>query len=228
MKTILLLHGALGSAEDLTPLSESLKNLGFSTYSFSFSGHSKTPFKEKFGIEVFTEELSQYIAENKLIDIPVFGYSMGGYVALYLAASQKNKVGKILTLGTKFKWDKEAIEKETRMLNPEKMIEKIPAFAKSLETKHGAHWKNLVIKTAELMREIGEKNYLHGDRLKQIEIPTLIGLADKDNMVTVDETCRIFKELPNSGMFMLPGSKHPIDTVNIPLLSQIILNFVLK
>jgi esterase/lipase len=228
MKKILLLHGALGSADDFTPLFQSLTNLGLAPIAFSFSGHSKTPFKTDFDIEIFTEELSSYITENKLVNVPVFGYSMGGYVALNLAANQKNQLGKIITLGTKFNWDKESIEKETRMLNPEKIAEKVPAFAQSLETKHGSNWKDLVIKTANLMRDIGEKKYLNTERLKHIEIPILLGIADRDNMVTYDETSLIFKELPTSSMFVLPNSKHSIETIDIPLLSQIILNFVLK
>ena len=56
---------------------------------------------------------------------------MGGYVALQLANKHPKYVQKIITLGTKFAWDKETAAKEVKMLNPEKIEEKIPAFAKN-------------------------------------------------------------------------------------------------
>jgi len=95
--------------------------------------------------------------------LPSLGYSMGGYVALYLALMQNNLIHNIVTLGTKFNWSKEAVDKETKLLNPEIMLEKIPAYAKTLETKHGSHWKELVIKTAGMMNDIGNNNFLNSD-----------------------------------------------------------------
>jgi esterase/lipase len=61
--------------------------------------------------------------------------------------------------------------------------------------------------------------------LQSIENKVLIGLADKDNMVTLEETTAVYKQLKNGAMYMLPNTKHPIETVNVKLLSQVIKEF---
>jgi len=226
MQNFILLHGALGSSDDLAGLSRVLKMSGNTVFSFSFSGHGKQAFQTAFGIEQFASELENFVAKNEIKNPIVFGYSMGGFVALHLAAKHKNFLKKIITLGTKFNWSKESVEKETRMLNPETMLEKIPGFAKGLENKHGAEWKELVTKTADMMREIHEKNFLNPDLIKSLEMPVLLGLADNDQMVSLEETRAIVKELPGATMYMLPKSKHAMESVDVNLLAQIIFNFV--
>lgn len=226
MKTILLLHGALGYSEDLAALATGLKNEGFTVHSFSFSGHGKTPLREAFSIVQFAKEVEDYISEKNLKNISVFGYSMGGFVALYLASKQPHLLEKIVTLGTKFDWSKTSVDKEIKMLDPTVIREKVPGFAKALEAKHGHTWADLLVKTATLMREINEKDFLSADSLKNISTKTLIGLGDRDPMVSLEETTTIYKKLKNAQMFMLPNTKHQLESGNTYLLSKIIFEFI--
>jgi pimeloyl-ACP methyl ester carboxylesterase len=226
MQNIILLHGALGSAADLEPLGAALKKCGCTIHTFSFSGHGGTAFGNSFGIAQFAAELENFIQTKGLNDPTIFGYSMGGFVALYLASTQPGLIKNIITLGTKFNWSAETVAKETGLLDPGVMLQKIPAYAASLETKHGADWKETVTKTAALMKEIGDKQFLDPEILKTINTPVLIGIGDKDKMVTLDETLTVFKTLPDASMYMLPNSKHPIETANVNLLSAMILESI--
>jgi esterase/lipase len=226
MKNVVLLHGALGAASDLTALAESLKSLGIIAHSLSFSGHGTTPFSAGFGIDQFAKELEDFILKNSLKDVSVFGYSMGGFVALHLATQKPELIDKIVTLGTKFNWSKETVDKETKLLDPEIMIQKIPAYTKLLEAKHGQQWKELVVKTADMMKQMGERNFLDAESLRKINSQTLIGIADKDQMVGLDETVSVYKALPAGCMYMLPNTKHQMESVNIGILSRIILDFI--
>jgi len=228
MKNIILLHGALGGSHDLAPLSLSLKNQDLDVHTFSFSGHAQSAFQSSFGIEQFAGELETFLLGKHLKNVFVFGYSMGGYVALYLASQKQNLIQGVVTLGTKFDWNAETVDKETRMLEPERMLEKIPGFANALELKHGGGWKELVNKTACMMHEINKNQFLSPLVLNSLKIPVCLGLADKDQMVSLEETLTVFKTLPNATMYMLPGSRHPIETVNIELLSRVIHGFVNK
>jgi pimeloyl-ACP methyl ester carboxylesterase len=226
MQNIILLHGALGSAEDLIPLAKILEKRNLLVHSFSFSGHGKTTFKSTFHVEQFTQELEEFIFEKGLNNASIFGYSMGGYVALNLALQHPNLVGKIVTLGTKFNWSIDAIERETKLLNPDQMLTKVPNFAKMLALKHGSNWRELVLKTAQMMEDIGNKQHLTIQTLKNIPHKVLIGLADKDQMVSLEESASVFKSLSNASMYMLPNTKHPIETVDCNFLGTIILNFI--
>lgn len=226
MQTVILTHGAIGSKTDFDKLAAALKNENYNVFAFSFSGHGNTDFESDFGIEQFSLELENFILKNNLVQPSVIGYSMGGYVALYLALKSPEKINKIITLGTKFNWSKEVVEKETKMLVPKTILEKVPAFAKILEVKHGANWKELLLKTAQMMREISTNNYLNTESLKTIENKILVGIGDKDQMVTLEETINVYKALPNANMYMLPNTKHPVEKLNTTVFTEIVKGFL--
>ena len=224
MKDIILLHGAIGAADQLQPLANALQQKQFNVYSFSFSGHGKIPFGDKFEIPQFALELDHFILQNRLQQPSVFGYSMGGYVALYLAHTKPALIGNIITLGTKFSWSAEIAAKEVNMLDAAIITGKVPKFAAALQARHGADWKILLQKTAEMMLGLGSNPVLTEAVLSSLEHKVLIGLADHDTMVSLEETVAAFRQLKHADMYMLPGTKHPIETVNVGLLAEVIGN----
>jgi pimeloyl-ACP methyl ester carboxylesterase len=226
MQTVILTHGALGSKADLDKLANALVKENYTVLSFSFSGHGNTTFENDFGVEQFALELENFILKNQLVKPSIIGHSMGGYVALCLALRLPQSIDKIVTLGTKFNWTKEVVEKETRILVPEVMLEKVPAFARSLELKHGSNWKELLAKIAQMTIDISMNNYLNAETLKGIQNKVLIGLGDKDQMVTLEETVAVYKILPNANMYVIPETKHPVEQLNTTLFTEMITGFL--
>lgn len=225
MKEILLLHGALGSKEQFAGL-ETLLAGQFKTHSLTFSGHGRRPsHHHAFTIQNFCHEVLDWMNENYITSIDIFGYSMGGYVALWLARFYPERVGKIFTLGTKLKWSEEEAEREIKMLNPEKIVEKVPAFAQALAQRHGEHeWKSVMSKTALLMRDLAHTHLTEQDFIK-IEHPVLLTRGDKDNMVTHDETDYVHRLLKASEFKTYPDVPHPIEQVPLQLLKAEIERF---
>jgi len=227
MRPIILLHGAIGAADQLQPLAALLQQKGFVPHLFNFSGHGGKQMHEAgFGMEVFIAELQQYILEHNLQQPDIFGYSMGGYVALALAARAPQLVGRIAMLATKFAWDPETAAKEIKMLDPVTIREKVPKFAAALEQRHGANWESLMQHTAQMMLDLGNQPLLNETVLAHIQLPVLLGIGDRDNMVSLDETLAIYKTLPQAQLYMLPGTKHPIETVNIDMLITLLTAFL--
>lgn len=111
------------------------------------------------------------------------------------------------------------------MLDSKTIIEKVPNFAEALQKRHGQDWELLLQKTAEMMLSLGNKNALSLNDFASIENKVLIGLADKDNMVSLEETTAVYKQLKNGAMYMLPNTKHPIETVDAKFLLEIIIRF---
>lgn len=225
MQQIILLHGAIGAKDQLSSLAESLTNKGFQVHTFSFSGHGEMPFATDFGITQFATELEQFIEDKKLNAANIFGYSMGGFVALYLAARKPNLIAKIATLATKFDWTLESATKEAAMLNPKIIQEKVPQFAKDLQHRHGETWETLLSKTATMMQKMAAASLLNSEVLKTIECPVLLGIGDNDKMVSLDETRNVFASLSKAKMYMLPNTKHPLEGVNVPLLAEVLTDF---
>ena len=224
MLPVLLLHGALGTKTDLDPLKNDLQNKGCEVHSFSFSGHDRRA-PTKYSIPRFAEETESYIRLNGLEPCHVFGYSMGAYIALYLSIHQPQLLSSISSYGTKFDWSQTSVNKETALLVPEIMQEKIPGFVEQLQIKHGEAWSVVVRQTADLMRNIGQKQYLNDATLALVKQPVLLGLGKKDHMVTESETAHVAQHLPRATRFFRPEGKHALNSVNPEELSEILLQF---
>ncbi len=222
-----MLHGAIGAQDQLENLAQQLSDR-YEVLRFDFSGHGGKPYADKpFSIALFAEEVKQFFEENKLSNIPIFGYSMGGYVAFYLSKHYPGSVSKIITLATKFHWNEAIAEKEVKMLNPEKIEEKLPAFAMTLQERHAPNdWKDVLKGTREMMHDMGKQNPLQIEDYSSIDIPCLVLIGDRDKMITLEETLAVYKQLPSAQMGMLPNTHHPIEQVNVEMLNWFIKEFV--
>jgi len=214
VKNIVLLHGAIGASDQLEKLESELKN-DFNVFRLDFIGHGiRSNEDSKFSIDIFAKDLDTFLNTNELKNPIIFGYSMGGYVAIYHSLFFQNKAERIITLGTKFSWSPEIAAKESKMLNADIITEKVPQFAQQLMNRHGDEkWKIVLEKTAEMMSEMGIKNPISLEELKDLRIPLRFGLGDKDQMVTLEETVLFFKSSVNSSFYVLPNTSHPIEKV---------------
>jgi pimeloyl-ACP methyl ester carboxylesterase len=221
---VLLLHGALGSPAQLEPVRLALEEKGHAVYDLNFSGHAGEPYSDKFGIETFAQEIRNFIVSSKLNNLTIFGYSMGGYAALWMAHQYPTLVQKVVTLGTKFDWSPESAEKEISKMNPEKIEQKIPAFARLLQTRHAPNdWKELMGKTADMMKQLGEAPLLTEPILSQLYTPTTIALGDADDMADRTFSERVAKLLRNAKFVLLPETPHPIEKVSVERIVELIL-----
>ena len=227
MENLLLLHGALGSALTLAPLKEALADT-YHVHSLNFEGHGGRPFPEAtFSIAVFARNVLDFLDDNKLDQVHVFGYSMGGYVGLYLAHMYPERFKSIFTLATKFAWSEEAAAKEVKLLNPEKIKEKLPAFATTLAQRHQPQsWEQNMEQTALMMLQLGKQPLLTNEILAQVSQPVQVAVGDKDNMVTLEETIQAYRCLPNGRLLVLPDTRHPLETIPVHRLQTEVTLFI--
>jgi len=221
---ILFLHGALASRTqfaDLTPLLSER----FDVYNLDFEGHGQFTSEKPFTIDLFVENVLDYLDKHHLEVVNIFGYSMGGYVACTLAKEHAERVGKIVTLGTKFHWDIETAINETAMLNPENIEQKVPRFAQLLMDRHGSNWQSVVRRTRELLWSLGERGGFHADEASQIRQQVRLMLGDRDKTVTMDETQAIFQALPHGELEVLPNTAHPFEKASPTRLAQSLHDF---
>lgn len=226
MQQLLLLHGALGSEKSLQPLKELLQN-DFDVFSFSFQGHGGSELHESdFTIANFANEVITFLDQNQIDSAPIFGYSMGGYVGLYLAKHFPERIQRLFTLATKLNWTIEGSQKEASMLNPTLIKEKVPRYALSLEQLHGENWEALMQKTAEMMLNLGRNPEVKESDFEQITIPVLLSVGDKDAMVTLEETIFVHLKIKDSQLLILPKTIHPIEKVDVVELAHQIKRFL--
>ena len=214
MQQLLILHGALGAKKQFLELKELLKD-SYEVHCLEFEGHGGlSPHSGPYSIKRFavqTQATLQALGWEKPM---VFGYSMGGYVALKVESLYPGTFSKILTLGTKFNWTPESAAQEARMLNPEKIEEKVASFAFYLKQLHGENnWKSVLNRTADMMIEMGNNPPITEQVLQQIPVQVSCFRGENDAMVTEAETVWAVKHLPEAHYQEIPNWLHPIDKI---------------
>jgi len=222
MRQLILLHGALGSKRQMEPLKKTLES-DFEVHAFSFEGHGDVATDRPLRIAHFSENLRKYITENGLEQPEVFGYSMGGYVALYTEALFPGTFARITTLGSKFHWNPDVAAREVRMLQPEIIEEKVPKFAAHLEAIHSpTDWKTNMRATAEMMEAMGDNPPMDVVDLTQIVCPVTLCLGTEDTMVTEGETMLIQSQIPKAVFERLEKVVHPLEKVDLALIQSVL------
>lgn len=215
MKDILLLHGALGSKEQMNPIAKLLKT-DYNIHSFNFEGHGSTLSNGDLSMTLFANSIKKYITDNELDKPNVFGYSMGGYAALKLASSESELLGKIVTLGTKLDWSEESLNKMMGMFNPEVIEAKVPKLAMGLAKVHGEdRWKSLVTETGKMLKSLSSQEFIKDEEFAKIENHIVLGIGDKDVTVSVAETERVNDLLPNSTTNVLKDVPHELHKADL-------------
>ncbi|MDN4166810.1 alpha/beta hydrolase [Cytophagales bacterium LB-30] len=224
---LVLLHGALGSKAMLDPLKHLLEE-DYEVYSFDFPGHGGSMlFPERFDLADFAREIHSHLEDLHISKVNIFGYSMGGYVALWMAKLFPDSVNKIVTLGTKFDWTPESANHEIRFLDPQKVKAKVPAFAHALHERHEQHdWEKIMTQTAEMMQGLGNGKALQTIDFIQIHHPVKIMVGDQDNMVSAEESHRVASDLPFGVFKIMLNAPHPLEKVYLGNLKKEISEFL--
>ena len=180
-----------------------------------------------FSVDLFAKDVIRFLNSHEIRKINIFGYSMGGFVALYLASHYPDRVQRVFTLGTKFNWNKETVKQQIRLLDASVIKEKLPHYAEELrQIHHPNDWVEVINKTVEMLKKLGKKNPLSEEDLNQLEIPVLIGMGDRDNVVIIEESIYSYRLLKKGELLILPNTPHPIHNVNVDSLSREIIRFM--
>ncbi|MBU2019682.1 MAG: alpha/beta hydrolase [Bacteroidetes bacterium] len=209
---LILLHGALGTETQMRKLEEHFMS-HYKVFRFTFYGHGENANVPSFSIQQLVAQLKEFVKTHHLMKFSIFGYSMGGYVALKYAMEAQTGIENIFTFGTKFNWTRENASKEVLKLNPELIEQKIPHFADWLKKQHGEHWKKVVLNTADMMHGLGENNPLASDDLSKINCLVTLSLGSADTMVTQEETLQMTNRLNRARLLILNNTGHDLSTL---------------
>lgn len=224
---LILLPGALGHAVQFENLIKELQTYNINALAIDLPGHGLNPYSpEAMSVPLMAQALLHKFDELEIKEaVTVFGHSLGGYIGLYLCKYFPEKINGLFTLGTKWHWTEEISKKETSMLNPEKMEEKIPKYVEHLKSIHKQDWKTLVNSIAFLMNDLGQNQYLEPENLKEINNPVRVGLGDRDAMVSIDETVNVYRALQNGQLQIFPNTPHPFEKLDTKKLAMEIKEF---
>jgi pimeloyl-ACP methyl ester carboxylesterase len=223
--TLLLLHGALGTRHQLDALG-ALVSRRRPVLPVEFEGHGTTPPRDRpFSVDGFVENVIAALDTAGLEKVDVFGYSMGGYVGLALALAHPERVSTITTLGTSFDWTPERAAREAMRLDPARMREKVPDFARALEERHAGTggWEAMLHRTSAFLISLGQQPPLGPAQLAAIQHRVRIMVGDRDATVSVEESAAAYRRLPSGELMVLPRTPHPMEQVDVYRLADVLI-----
>lgn len=224
---LLLLHGALASKSQFDDLLPLLQSPSKRTLDFPGHGFCALEREDNFTLEGFARSVISAMDHEGIAKADVLGYSMGGYVAIYLCINYPDRFNKIITLATKYHWSPEVAASEAGKLNPQLLLEKAPAFIEQLKKVHTTSpWEKLLAHTAAFMNQLGELNYLEPAQLGNVQQQVLVAIGDRDKMVTLEETLTAYRSFPKAQLAILPGTPHPLEKMDVHMLANLINRFL--
>lgn len=191
-------------------------------------GHGATPLgASEFGIEAFSSFVLAELDRRRIARADFFGYSMGGYVALYLALTAPDRSRRVATLGTKLAWTIDGAAREAAMLDAATIRTKVPKFAAALEARHPElGWETLLQRTAAMVRSLGERPLVTPDALARIDQPVRIAVGDRDATVGIEECAAAVRQLRNGELEVHPRTPHAFEKAPIERVALSLLEFL--
>lgn len=216
---LVLLHGAFGNLSG--PMDTLAVNLSDSRkiISFAMQGHGRTADIDRpLSVEQMAEDVAGALTKLGYDRIDVFGYSMGGGIALQLTVKYPNLVRKMINVSAAFshKGNYPGMAKMMQNLSP-KMFEGTPIRkAYNRLAPNPDHFPVLV----EKIKKMGTSNpnWNYKQEIKSINAPTLLIFGDAD-IVRPEHAVKFFRLLgggrlpnlmaiPHTQLAILPGTTH--------------------
>ena len=202
-KPLVVLHGAFGWATAFPTLAKNRQLIAV-----ELQGHGHTADIDRpLTYEQLADDVAALLKHLKIERADIFGYSMGGNVALAVAIRHPILVGRVAINGSHYGKLEEAFEPETF-----KQFKSLPAdFApKVLKDQYDKvapdpkQWPALVAKIKKMGLEF---NGFAREDMQAIKAPFLITLGDRDG-VRPEHAVEMFRLIPNAQLAIIPGADH--------------------
>ena len=222
---LLVLHGAAGSTHlETAPIIKKLAK-EYRVYAIDFPAHGhSTAFEERaFSHDFFLESIVAAYTHFGLEKAHIFGFSLGGGLALYYATRYPEKVDKLVVHGANLNWSTEDKDTLLRRLDPAVIQSETPGLSYILEEMHPSGWVSLFKRMMVYVEEHLSVSDLTTPLL-QLDHRVLVSATDKDDYFSITTPLHIYQTLPNASLAIIPGDKHALQNLPLTTYLPIVLN----
>lgn len=235
---LVLLHGAYGSAADWAGLVPTLMQT-HQVIALDFQAHGRTSDRDTpITYEGLADDVAALLDHLKIESATVFGYSMGGGVALQVAVRHPEKVDRLVSASASIAYDAfpDAFKPMIETLTPEFFAGTILETSYLGYGRSKEEFANLVSKLRAL--DLDEFTWPDSD-IAAIDVPTLLIFGDAD-VVEMEHITKMYRllggltdgdtnGLPKLQLAVLPGTPHTgvlYNPHNVELLKTIVPTFL--
>lgn len=207
---LIVLHGANGSAADMAPLIERLGDQR-QVIVPNMLGHGGRPIPERLSISALAQDVLAELDRGGVEAAHWFAYSVGGLVALRIAAHHPKRVLSLATLTTKIVYDEAGVAHAAHLANVERLLRSNPARAEALARMHlPQDWRTLIERVHAMFLTFADAPPAPPALLASITAPLLAFGALQDPLVPADEVRALAGSVPNAVSALFPGTAHPL------------------
>lgn len=227
---LVLLHAALGSTEMETARLLPHFERRFRTVAVDFAAHGRSDDfaeEELLTMEFFADGVMAALDHAGLSRAHLFGFSMGGSVALHLALAHPERFERMAVHAMNVQWDAAEVAVMTGGMDPETMAGLAPRWAERLAETHGPdRWQPLARRMIAFTEALPGRR-LEDERLAQITTPTLVSAGDADRYFRIEHALNLWRALPDARLAVHPGLDHPIQHVHPERFAGLVTDFLL-
>lgn len=208
---LVVLHGALGSTTLETDRLIRHWEHDHRVLGLDFEGHGASGDTGRVpSWEEFVDNVRAVCEALELRDAALFGFSMGGGVALAAAHALPECFDRVAVHAVNVQWSPEEVSPMVDPMAPERMAQERPFWAQRLQETHGDRWRTLVDRTVAFTRALPNR-HVSDEVLRAIRQPVLVSAGDQDRVFDLRHPLHLRRVLPDARLWVLPGLGHPIQ-----------------
>lgn len=223
---VLFLHGALGVRGQFDALRAQFGERAQLVLDFPAHGGSRVTDGDV-NSERMARDVLALLDALQIEQVDIVGHSMGGYVGLVMAHLAPARVGKVVTLGTKFYWSADVIEKTRIELGASEMKERARRHYDALALLHTTSGVDETLRHTQSLIADFARWQISEEMVRASGVPVMVCAGDRDGMVPVNDVMRLFGALDSkrSAVAVIPGTPHPLQHVPAACFAEVVRRF---
>jgi pimeloyl-ACP methyl ester carboxylesterase len=235
---LILLHGGIGTAEFNWKMHFEYYSKNFRILALDSRGHGRTDNPSgEFSYRTMADDVASFIQIMELEKPFIMGWSDGGQIALEIGIRHPGLTKALIAGGVLSEitdyyssamkhWGIEGPGK----VNLETMMEVIPQFTQKLPELHTSiygeeYWKKLV---QDISKMWCDPTAFPNKEITKIKEPVLIIAGDRDGASSIDECAKMYKQIPNAELAIIPKAGHDVYETKPDLFNSIVLEFLMR
>ena len=209
---MIMLHGATSIGSDDWAAQRPLFSRSFRLYLPDARGHGRTRWDaaQGFSHETLVADLLAFADGLALETFHLIGFSMGAMTALTFATRYPERLRTLVVCGITTQREPR-LSVARRLMDPTR-ADADPAWAATLARRHDAGqgvgaWRVLLPAIAE---DVGLQALLGPREMRQVELPAMVCVGDRDPFVPVDHAWGMSRQLPQGRLFVAPDCGHEV------------------
>ncbi len=220
---LVLLHGAGATTALETQHLARLMQPTRQVIAFDLPGHGASTSHAELTADLFIHGISEAVASlGEPVDL--FGFSLGGAVALSVAQWASSHVRKLAVHSTSIDWDDELVEEMLARIDADTLRRRSPRGWTRLDAAHGGRAEGVLRSLHPFVRSLaGASPFVGAEPPRH---PALVTGADGDDLFDVSHALRLRKRLTGAQLGILPGIGHRLGPVESDALAPLLLRFL--